>query len=286
MKNYIFIAAVLLVILVSCKNDTSKNDGSATYQRDSLLDVIEKSEMSVNEYIAYFNEVERNLDSVTVRQHIILENTDKKDLKAPQKAKIVAEIKAINELMDANNKKLKELSRKFRASNKKNTELEKTIDILNNQLAVKYMELMDMNEDLRLLNDEIAEYKIAVDTLMIRNGQLAQTIAKNIDEMHTAYYVVGNSADLQKWNLVDKQGGFLGIGQTAKLSNNLDHNMFTEIDYTKTTTIPINSKGVKIVTTHPTGSFTVNKKGRIVESITIDDPERFWSTSKYLVVTL
>lgn len=281
-----FITTAVLIIMASCKSDNSKNNETATYQRDSLLNVIEKSEISVNEYIAYFNEVERNLDSVTARQRVILSNTNKKDLKASQKEKIVAEIKAINDLMDANNKKLKELNRKFRASNKKNTELEKTIDILNNQLAAKYIELMDMNETLKLLNDEVAEYKIAVDTLMIRNGQLAQTIEENANEMHAAYYVVGNSADLQKWNLVDKQGGFLGIGQTAKLSNNLDHNMFTKIDYTKTTNIPINSKGVRVVTTHPTGSFTINKNGRTVESITINDPELFWSASKYLVITL
>lgn len=281
-----FITTAVLIIMASCKSDNSKNNETATYQRDSLLNVIEKSEISVNEYIAYFNEVERNLDSVTARQRIILSNTNKIDLKASQKEKIVAEIKAINDLMDANNKKLKELNRKFRASNKKNTELEKTIDILNNQLAAKYIELMDMNETLKLLNDEVAEYKIAVDTLMIRNGQLAQTIEENANEMHAAYYVVGNSADLQKWNLVDKQGGFLGIGQTAKLSNNLDHNMFTKIDYTKTTNIPINSKGVRVVTTHPTGSFTINKNGRTVESITINDPELFWSASKYLVITL
>ncbi len=284
MKNYMFITTAVIIIMTSCKSD-SKNE-IATYQRDSLLEVIEKSDISVNEYISYFNEVERNLDSVTARQHIILTNANKKDLKTSQKEKIVAEIKAINELMDANNKKLKELSRKLRASNKKNAELEKTIDILNNQLGTKYMELMDMNETLKLLNGEVAEYKIVVDTLMIRNGQLAQTVENKTNEIHTAYYIVGSSADLQKWNLVDKQGGFLGIGQTAKLSNNLDMNMFTKIDYTQTTTIPINSKGVRVVTTHPTGSFTVNKKGRTVESITINDPELFWSTSKYLVVTL
>ena len=81
-------------------------------------------------------------------------------------------------------------------------------------------------------------------------------------------------------------GGFLGIGQTAKLSNNLDINAFTKIDYMETRTILVNGKGAKIVTTHPTGSFTVNKKGRTMESITIDDPEKFWSTSKYLVVAL
>lgn len=285
MKNYLCIAASVLM-MVSCKNDSEKNNETATYQRDSLLNVIEKGETSVNEYIAYFNEVERNLDSVAARQRIIISSTNKKDLKASQKARIVAEIKAINALMDENNSKLKELNRKFKASNKKNAELEKTIEILNNQLVVKYMELMDMNEDLKLLKGEVEEYKITVDTLMVRNGQLAQTIEKNVTEMHTAYYIVGKSVDLQKWNLIDKQGGLLGIGETAKLSNNLDHNMFTEIDITKTTVIPVNSKGVKIVTTHPTGSFTVNKKGRTVESITIDDPERFWSTSKYLVVTL
>lgn len=284
MKNYIFIAVAGLIIMASC--DSSKKDELAIYQRDSLLGVIEKSEVSVSEYISYFNEVERNLDSVTARQHIILLSTNKADLKASQKTRIVAEIKAINELMNTNNKKLKELSKKLRTSDKRNLELEKTIDILNNQLAVKYMELMDMNETLKLLNDEVVEYKIAVDTLMIRNGQMAQTIENKTNEIHTAYYIVGRSVDLQKWNLVDKQGGFLGIGQTSKLSNNLDMNMFTKIDYTQTTVIPVNSKGVRVVTTHPTGSFTINKKGRTVESITIDDPELFWSTSKYLVITL
>ncbi len=30
--------------------------------------------------------------------------------------------------------------------------------------------------------------------------------------------------------------------------------LFTEIDYTQTTVIPVNSKRLKIVTTHPIGS--------------------------------
>ncbi len=286
MKKYNLIAVALLMIMVSCKSDITKNNETAVYQRDSLLGVIEKSETSVNEYISYFNEVERNLDSVAARQRIIILSTNKKDIKSSQKSRIVAEIAAINKLMYANNVKIKELSRKFKASDSKNTELEKTIGILNNQLAIKYMELLDLNETLESLNGEVAEYKITVDTLMIRNSQLTESVESKTNELHTAYYIVGNSADLQKWNLVDKQGGFLGIGQTAKLSNNLDMNMFTKIDYTQTTTIPINSKGVRVVTTHPTGSFTLNKNGRTVESITITDPEKFWSTSKYLVITL
>jgi hypothetical protein len=286
MKNYIFIAAAVLTIMISCKSDVTKNDGTVTYQRDSLFDAVAKSELAVNEYIAYFNEVERNLDSVAARQRIIVSHTNNKDLKASQRSKIVAEIKAINDLMAKNNKKIKELNKKFKDSNKKNGELEKTIDLLNNQLAIKYAELMDMNETLKSLNGEVAEYKITVDTLMLRNNMLEKTVEDKTNEMHTAYYVVGNSSELQKYNLVDKQGGFLGIGQTAKMSNNFDINAFTKIDYLETRTIPVNSKGARIVTTHPTGSFTVNKKGRMMESITIDDPEKFWSASKYLVVSI
>ena len=96
---------------------------------------------------------------------------------------------------------------------------------------------------------------------------------------------MGSSSDLIKWELVDQQGGFLGIGISNKLSNNLDINMFTKIDYTQTTSIPVNSKRIKIVTTHPTGSFSLDKTGKTVNSIVISDPERFWSASKYLVIT-
>jgi len=77
----------------------------------------------------------------------------------------------------------------------------------------------------------------------------------------------------------------LGIGQTAKVSNNLDMNMFTKIDYLQTTTIPINSKHIKIVSTHPTGSFSLDKTGKMVNSLMITDPQTFWSVSKYLVIT-
>jgi hypothetical protein len=35
--------------------------------------------------------------------------------------------------------------------------------------------------------------------------------------------------------------------------------MFTKKDYTQTTVIPVNSKRIKIVTTHPTGSFSLDK---------------------------
>lgn len=284
MKKIVALAFMVLISLSACK-DPQKNE-SVIAQRDSLLSVIQEKENSVNEFISTFNEVERNLDSVAAKQHIIMSNSNKtSDAAIDQKARLNKEIAAINVLMSANSKKLKQLNQRLGAAGKKNAELEKTIATLNNQLNLKYNELSTLNEKLNDMNVEVARLEIVMDTLMLRNSQQAQNINDKANELHKAFYIVGSSVDLQKWNLIDNQGGFLGIGQTSKLSNNLDMNMFTEIDYTQTTVIPVNSKHIKIVTTHPTGSFSLSKTGKMVNSIMISDPEKFWSASKYLVIT-
>ena len=70
MKNYIFIAAASLIMMTACKDP--QKDESVVRQRDSLLAVIDERETSVNEFMTSFNEVERNLDEVSAKQHIIL----------------------------------------------------------------------------------------------------------------------------------------------------------------------------------------------------------------------
>ncbi len=285
MKNYILIAATSLMIMTACKNDP-KQDAQVIMERDSLLKVIDERELSVNEFITSFNEVEKNLNEVSRKQNIILLSSGKlSDVKGNKKERINSEIKAINDLMDANTKALKQLKSKLNSSNNKNSQLEKTVENLNNQLNLKYFELADLNEKLNILNAQVAQLQISVDTLSNQNMAQAETISNNTAELHTAYYIVGKSNDLETFQLIDKQGGLLGFGETAKLSNNLDKSMFTKIDYNDVTVIPINSKHIKIITTHPTGSFSLDKTGKMVNSIIISDPEKFWSASKYLVVS-
>jgi len=282
MKNYIFIAASALIMMTACKDP--KQDASVVRERDSLLAVIDDRETSVNDFMSSFNEVERNLDSVTRRQNIIAMNSNKSDLKADQKARINEEIKAINDLMEANNKKLKDLNRRLSRSDKKNSQLQKAVETLTNQLNQKYLELAELNDRLNSLNAQVAQLQTQVDTLNMQNTTNMQTIFDRTNELHAAYYIVGHSKDLEKANLIDKKGGLLGIGKTAKLSENLDNSMFTKIDYTQTTSIPVNSKTMKMVSTHPSDSYSVDKTDKMYNSIMISNPERFWSASKYLVI--
>lgn len=282
MKKHMFIAASALVVLTACSDP--KQDKAVVRERDSLLAVIDERERSVNDFMASFNEVERNLDSVTRRQNIILTNSNRSDLKADQKARINDEIRAINELMEVNNKKLKELSRRVDKSDKKNVQLQKTIETLTNQLNQKYVELAELNEKLNSLNVKVAQLQTSVDTLSSENMSHLQTIANQTSELHAAYYIVGSSKDLEKSNLIDKKGGLLGIGKTAKITDEVDKNKFTRIDYTQVTSIAINSKDMKMVTSHPEDSYSVDKTGKTINAIQITNPEKFWSISKYLVI--
>ena len=283
MKKFVFIAATALVISACNQNELTESNR----QKDSLMSVVNERDSFINDFISSFNDVERNLDSVAVRQHIIAVNSDKAgELKPTQKARINAEIASINNLMDQNRKKIAELNQKIKKSSGRNVQLEKMIATLKDQLAKKDIELTDLNTKLNSLNAQVATLETAVDTLLAVNGAQSQTIAEETMALHTAYFVVGKSNDLQDANIIDKKGGLLGIGRTSKLSQDFDNSKFTRIDYTQTNSITINSD-MKIVTSHPSNSYTLEKDMKdkdLVRNIIITNPELFWSASKYLVV--
>ena len=163
MKNYLLIATATL-LMSACNQKQEVAD--TNHDKDSLMAVVNERNSSINEFISSFNDVERNLDSVAAKQHIITLSADKKgELNPNQKARINDEIAAINNLMDQNRKRIAELNRKLKGSTSKNAELEKTIATLNDQLAQKETELTELNARLSALNAQVAQLSTSVSTL-------------------------------------------------------------------------------------------------------------------------
>ena len=99
MKNYLLFG-IAIIAMSSCNRAEL---AQSNHDRDSLSSIVMEREAAINDFIASFNDVERNLDSVALRQHIIAVNSDKPgELKINQKARINAEIASINYLMDQN----------------------------------------------------------------------------------------------------------------------------------------------------------------------------------------
>lgn len=292
MKNYFFIA-IASVLMAACNQERMIDKSNAelskiNHEKDSLQAIVTERDSTINDFMSSFIDVERTLDSVAVKQHIISMNAERRnELGLSQKERIKTEIAAINNLMDANRKRINSLNKKLKSSANKNKQFEKTIAMLTEQLDKKEIELADLNEKLISANIQVGKLRTSLDELSAENDKKEQHITEQTSALHTAYYVIGKSKDLQGSKIIDRKGGLLGIGKTAKLSANLDNNKFTRIDYTAMSKIEINGDGVKIITSHPTDSYTLEKDSGnkdLVKNIVITNPDKFWSASKYLVI--
>ena len=284
---------IIFIILVSwlMSSCTQGQFDSSNSEIDSLRTALNERETFINNFISSFNEVERNLDSVAIQQHIIYVNADKSgwEFNPTQKERINANISAINKLMNQNRKRISELSHHWKNSANKNQYLEKAIGTFKKQLVQKNIELTALNEKLTALNAEMTQLHTSVDTLNAQYASKLQTISEQTQTsntvLNTVYYVVGKSKDLQEAQLIDREGGLLGIGKTSKLNGDFDNSKFIQIDYTKTNTIPVNKEDAKIITSHPSDSYTLDKDDKgVVKNLLITNPKKFWSASKYLVV--
>ena len=283
----------MALLVASCNNDELSRSKE---QRDSLMTVLQQREAAVNEretalndFIESFNEVEKNLDCVAVRQRLIYSSTEKSkgELQGTQRDKINAQIHAINDLMDQNRKTIADLEKKLKSSGGRNRKLQKTVETLQGQLARKDEELAALNERLDALNLKVAELQTSLDSAMANTGRQSRTIEETTTALHTAFYVVGRSKELRDSKIIDKKGGLLGIGRTSRLSEGFDRSKFTRIDYTKSTMIAVNSRQVRMVTHHPADSYQLErdtKDKNIVTNLVITNAERFWSVSKFLVI--
>jgi uncharacterized coiled-coil protein SlyX len=281
MKYFILLAAIA-VTMSSCNRADLERQKQTN---DSLQAVLSTRDSSLSEFLNAFNDVEHNLDAVAQKQNLISANAGKAgEMQQNQKDRINSEIQAINDLMEKNQKKIAELSRKLKASGNKNALLQKTIATLNAQLAEKTAELAALNEKLASMSAELSSLHTSYDSLATENQTTHQTLNETTTALHTAYYVIGKAKELKDKQIIDRTGGLLGIGRTSSLNRNVDNSKFTKIDYTQMTTIPVESKG-KIITTHPADSYNLDQDAKkVIHNILITNPEKFWSASKYLVV--
>ncbi|MGZ3884552.1 MAG: Cbp1 family collagen-binding glycoprotein adhesin [Bacteroidia bacterium] len=286
MKKIICFAFSAMLLFTACSNDTDSTSKVYEARYDSLNSIVAERDSAINNFLASFNDIERNLDSVAMKQNVITLNVEKNrgEIKNNTRERINSQIAAINNLMEQNKKKIDELSRKVKRYSLKISQFDKMINTLNDEIAQKNNELQSLNEQLNAANAQVAQLQTSLDTMSSMSSSQLKLIASQTESMHTAFYLVGKSKELEEKKIIDKTGGLLGIGKTSRLNSEIDPGNFTKIDYTKVQSIPINSRKAKLVTTHPSDSYTWNKENDQITALTITQPEKFWSASKYLVV--
>jgi len=283
MKKSAFIILITGLVVAACNNEQANKKNDVV--RDSLEVANKQSDSTVNTYLSSFVDIERRLDSISEKQKSIYIKSEKpSEPKTLVINEINTEIASINSLLVKNKETIAQLNYQLKASGTKNEKLEQAIKSLNDLLTQKQKELSNLNTKLNNYSAQIVVLYTDIYILNAENADQAEIISEQTKALHKAYYVVGTLSDLEKGKVIDKKGGVLGMGKTPELSNDFNARKFTEIDFTETLSIPINSKSVQIVTSHPTNSYKLVKENGVIKSLTITNAEEFWKASKYLII--
>lgn len=283
---------LLIPLFFACGAEQEQEIERLKRENDSLKKIVMQGDESIAEFMEAFNEIEANLQQIKEKENIIRLNTENADqgVTPDVKERINQDISSIYDLMQENKRAMDALQRKMRKANLQNKEFRQMVETLQRQLESKNNEIVQLHDELASLNieveemsEEIRNLNSNVDSLREENTEKEEIIDEKTQALNTVYYAVGTKRELIDKGIITKTGGFIGIGRTEKLVEDINKDYFTKADLTKTEKIPIYNKKAEIVTTHPAGSYTFTGDNPI-EELVISNPKKFWSVSKFLVV--
>lgn len=282
-------AGLLLFSCNQAKLDQLEKQNKDLTEQNQLQDSL------MNDFISTFNEFEENLALIKEKEQMIEMSAEDPELRKTSKDQIVADIQMINDLLDRNRTLIDDLTKKVEKSERSNRRYLASISRLKKQLEERDTQVTGLKDELATMSFTVESLNGRVDTLnMITENLTEETnlqtariseqeaqIGEQLDKisnqtvaLNTAYFVKGTSKELKTKAVISSK----------RLSRDFDEGAFTKIDITQVQSIPLNTKKAKLLTTHPTDSYVLNEEGKEIASLEITNPERFWKTSKYLVV--
>ena len=198
-------------------------------------------------------------------------------------AKLKKDISFINETLDSNRKRIAELEEQLKNNKNASAQLKKMVANLKAELEEKNKQIAQLQEELASKNIHIDELDKAVEGLKGNVDELSKvkadnekTISAQDAQINTVWYAMGTKSELKEMKILSGKKVLKEAG--AKMD------YFTKADKRDLKTILTNEKSAKILTTHPEGSYKLERNKEKKYVLTITDADSFWSVSKYLVI--
>lgn len=280
MKQLKLFACLALLLLGACTGKKSSPDLVNMEQNDSLQRIIAQRDSEINDMMSTLNEIQEGLSAINQAENRL--SIAREGEGANKTVQIKENIKFIANTMARNRELMKRLQQQLRESRFNGDELRKTISNLTQQLDDKAQELQRLKAELDAKDIHIAELDEKIDNLNdnVENlqtdaQQKAQTISNQDKQLNTAWFVFGTKKELKEQHIMEN-------GKV--LQSNFNKNYFAKIDIRIDKEIKFYSKSARILTMHPSGSYTLTPDVNKQYVLRITNPQLFWSTSKYLVV--
>ena len=279
MKKLAFFAVCALAI-ASCTDGVKQANLAAEAQRDSLNSIIAQKESEITDMMTTLSDIEEGFREITEAQSRV---TLAKQGEGTSSAQRIREnMQFIQQTMKQNKELINKLKQQVREGSVKSEQLKKIIDNLTEQMEEKDRQIQSLREELDKkdihiaeLDERVADLNSNVENLTEETNQKSQTIDQQDKQLNTGWFVFGTKKELKEQNI-------LADGEV--LRSNFNKEYFTKIDIRIDKEIKLYSKSAKMLTSHPSSAYTLERDVNKQYVLRITDPQLFWSTSKYLVI--
>lgn len=282
----IVLIAFIAFQISSCTEKYKKEIVRLNEYADSLENLgVEKDTMTMT-YVKAFNSIQRNLEEIKMKEKLITQISDADpEVRKSKEEEINRDIEAIYELLLKNKQMVDDLRKQLKGAGKKRAELEQMIASLSMQIETKDGEISQLKDDLSNKNVAIRNLEKNLSAMETLSLEKEAVISQQVVEKNTVWYIIGTQKSLEEQKIVTKEGGFIGLGKTRKVSEDFDKSLFTMADQRDLAALPIFSKKARLLTIHPAASYQfIGEKN--IDSLKIMYPDDFWSASRYLVVMI
>ena len=289
MKKFIGFTFLLsaFLLMVSC-NNKKEQELREQHLKDSFNNLITAQKNEIETMFAQMKDIDDNLNDIASQYQELQKLTNKAgDVDENTAKSIGMKINAMADLIAKDKQKLIALQNnlsKQKNSFAENARLQEQLVIINNRLREREEEIADLTSQLKDKNIKIDNLNSQVTKLEAEVKKSKSELSKMEDEQYTAYFIVGTKNELKKAGIIDSKGGFIGLGKTLTLASNSNVENMQKIDIRNVSEIPLVGKKSKLITPHPTGSYTFIGGESKASSIKIESASAFWKNSRLLVI--
>ncbi|MBR1770158.1 MAG: hypothetical protein IJ748_06855 [Bacteroidales bacterium] len=289
MKRFLFLSAVALTLLLFASCTTKKEQElREQHLKDSFNQLVNAQHNEIETLLVQMKDIDENLNNIASQYKELQSLTNKDGEVNEVTARGIGEkINAMADMIARDKEKLAALQNSIatqKNSFAENKRLQQQLAAMNLRLAERESEIASLTEQLKEKNIKIDNLNSHVSKLQQENKKTKSELSKIEDEQYAAYFIVGTKKELKKAGIIDSKGGFIGIGKTLTLASNSGVENMKKIDLRNVDEIPLTGSKAKLITPHPTGSYTFIGGSSKATSLKIESSSAFWKNSRILVI--
>lgn len=289
--SIVLLGCMLITGLFSCQKKVKVNEQEV--KLTAQIKTLEaRSDSLMKIYLATIDQIDSSLNYVRDNQGVLVSGSmSNGEIGTSKKEQILNNITLLNGLLKENKLTIASLEQSLSQYKAGNVELaaslkkvkgeaedlEKQINVMKLALVEKDFKIDDLNKTNSQKDATISQKEMAIQDLTSKNKE-------QVTALNKTYFTCATYKKLKDENIVEKEGGVLGLTSAKVLSKNLNTSDFVVLDKSKDTTIQLTGKNPKIITEHPEGTYTLETENSELSVLSIKDPENFWKVSKYLIV--